>query len=161
MRRLSSQGFTLIELLVVIAMIMILAGSVTASVVKAQRRAKIARATAECREITNAILAYENYVAMRGQSLKPMSDVAADRSSLGFILGDGGTTAGGDKIPVLYNGALRDGKIIDPWGRPYRVTVQEASGLSSAEMVDQTARRMSTSLYLPNYTRLGDWERSQ
>ena len=159
MRRLSSQGFTLIELLVVIAMIMILAGSVTASVVKAQRRAKIARATAECREITNAILAYENYD--RNHTLKPLSDVPADKSSLGFILGDGGTTAGGDKIPVLYNGALKDNKVIDPWGRPYRVTIQEASGLSNADSVDQTGKKMTTSIYMPNTTSLGMWERGQ
>ena len=55
------RGFTLVELLVVIAMLMLLVGAVTSSVTRAQKRAKIVQATAEAQEITNAILAYENY----------------------------------------------------------------------------------------------------
>ena len=53
-------GFTLMELLVVIGMIAILTGAASSSVMKARKRSQIARAEAEVREITNAILAYEN-----------------------------------------------------------------------------------------------------
>ena len=56
-----SSGFTLVELLVVIAMLMLLAGAVTSSVASAQRRAKIAQATAEAQEMTNAIRAFEHF----------------------------------------------------------------------------------------------------
>ena len=55
------KGFTLIELLVVIGMIAVLTGAVSSSVMKARKRAQIARAEAETQEMTNAILAYENY----------------------------------------------------------------------------------------------------
>lgn len=161
MRRQARGGFTLMELLVVIAMIMILAGAVTTAVANAQRRAKIARATAECREMTNAILAYENYDRERSLQNRVMQDVEAGRSTLGFILGEGGTTMSGEKVPVLYNASMKGGKIVDPWGNAYRVTIQPAAGLSNADQVDQTARDMYISLFLPNYTRLSPWERSQ
>lgn len=159
MTKMPREGFTLIELLVVIAMIALLAGAVSSGVMKAQSRAKIARATAETREITNAILAYENYD--RNRTLKTMADERATRSSLGFILGEGGNTEG-EKVPVLYNAAVAaSGEILDPWGRAYRVTIQPASGLSSADTVDKTADQMSTTLYFPNHARLSPEERSQ
>ena len=53
------KGFTLIELLVVVAMIMILIGTLVVSVEQARTRARIAKATQEAKELTNAILAYE------------------------------------------------------------------------------------------------------
>ena len=55
------RGFTLIELLVVIGMIAILTGAASSSVMKARKRSQIARAETEVREMTNAILAYENW----------------------------------------------------------------------------------------------------
>ena len=55
------RGFTLIELLVVIGMIAVLTGAASSSVMKARRRSQIARAETEAREMTNAILAYENW----------------------------------------------------------------------------------------------------
>ena len=153
MRRLSSQGFTLIELLVVIAMIMILAGSVTASVVKAQRRAKIARATTECREITNAILAYENYdddhTLKKYQTSKAWKE--ATESSLQFILGGVRNKQG--KVPVLYNAAIRGGNLLDPWGMPYQYMIANA-GEASESSADQVGSNLSTYMYLPNLWRL-------
>ena len=59
------RGFTLIELLVVLAMIMILAGAMTASVNAARRRARISKAQQEMKELTNAILAFEQYAPGR------------------------------------------------------------------------------------------------
>ena len=55
------KGFTLIELLVVIGMIAILTAAASSSVMKARTRSQLARAETEAREMTNAILAYENY----------------------------------------------------------------------------------------------------
>ena len=159
MRRLRDNGFTLVELLVVISMIMILAGAVTSSVMGAQRRAKISRASAECREITNAILAYENYDRNHSLQNYVRQDMPASRSSLGFILGEAGSTESGQKIPILYNAALRGDSIVDPWGTPYRVTIQAASGMEDSEQVDTTAKDMKTTLYLPNHARLNPGER--
>ena len=59
------KGFTLIELLVVIGMIAVLTGAASSAVMKARKRSQIARAEAETQEMTNAILAYENYDAGR------------------------------------------------------------------------------------------------
>ena len=161
MRRLAKNGFTLVELLVVIAMILVLAGAVSTSVVGAQRRAKISRASAECREMTNAILAYENYDRNHSLQNHLMKDADADKSSLAFILGEGGSTESGEKIPILFNAAMWKNKIVDPWGRPYKVTIQAASGMDDSEQVDTTASDMTTTLYLPNHARLSSWERGQ
>ena len=55
------KGFTLVELLVVIGMIAVLTGAASSAVMKARTRSQIARAETEVREMTNAILAYENW----------------------------------------------------------------------------------------------------
>lgn len=161
MRRLNTKGFTLIELLVVIGMIALLAGAVSSGVMKAQARAKISRATAECREMTNAILAYENYDRNHSLQNFVMQDADAGRSTLAFIIGEGGSTASGEKVPVLYNAAMTGGKFVDPWGVPYKVTIMSASGLGSAGLADKTASDMFITLYLPNHARLSDGERRQ
>ncbi len=161
MKSLKNRGFTLIELLVVVAMIAILAGSITSGVMQAQKRAKIAQATTACREITNAILAYENYDSNHTLENHLMTDADADRSKLAFIIGEGGSTESGEKIPVLYNASMTGNKFLDPWGRPYKVTIMSASGLESAGQVDKTASEMTTTLYLPNHARLLDFERAQ
>ena len=161
MRRFAREGFTLIELLVVIGMIALLAGAVGSGVMQAQRRAKIARASAECREMTNAILAYENYDRNHSLQNHVMQDAEAGRSTLSFILGESGSTESGEKIPVLYNAAMVANKFVDPWGVPYRVTIQAASGMEDSEQVDTTAKNMTTTLYLPNHARLSNWERGQ
>ena len=68
------RGFTLIELLVVIGMIAVLTGAVGSSMSQARRRAQIARATQDAKEMTNAILAFENYA--KGRSLKNYATAA-------------------------------------------------------------------------------------
>ena len=117
MKCLGKSGFTLVELLVVIAMLMLLAGAVTSSVAKAQRRAKIAQATAEAQEMTNAILAYEHFGS--GKKLPNYDDVEATEANMKFILGEAE-----ENVPVLYNASIKGGEIRDPWGRPYRVTIK-------------------------------------
>jgi len=118
---LRSSGFTLVELLVVMAMLMLLAGAITSSVSSAQKRAKIAQATAEAQEMTNAILAYQHF----GDDYKLPSydNTPATEANMSFILG-GETGPNGEKIPVLYNASIKGGQILDPWGHPYHVTIK-------------------------------------
>lgn len=149
MRRPSSRtGFTLVELLVVIAMLAILAGTISSAVVSAMRQSKIAKATTEVRELTNAILAYEN--TQKDHKLPALGGVDASESSLAFLLG--GSGAGEDKktIPVLFNASLRNGKIYDPWGTPYRVLIK--AGQEKIE--DHALDSLTAATFIPNYYRL-------
>ena len=148
------RGFTLIELLVVIAMLAILIGSIGTSVNQARRRALISKATQDCKEMTNAILAFENIAKDRSLEKYAGSWKTCTEGSLAMILG-GEQTEGGEPSPVLYNAQLRGGTIYDPWGTPYefmikRVTEQNAvpSGISFV-----------TAPILPNFYRLTDGER--
>lgn len=146
------KGFTLIELLVVIAMIAVLTGAAGSAVMKARTRSQIARATTEAREITNAILAYENYDKNHSLSKYATGEdtwIDADGKSLEFILGgeDEGKT-----VPVLYNGALTRGMLLDPWGRPYKFKIAPAGDAS--ENNDDVGKSLRTFMYLPNLNRL-------
>lgn len=122
------KGFTLVELIVVMAMIAILAAAMTTSVVKAQRRARISRAQTEAREITNAILAYQNYDEEGTLAGHTMEDQEAEEGKLGFILGK--EKSRNSDVPVLYNAAITAGKILDPWGNPYRITVKKGATIN-------------------------------
>lgn len=134
------KGFTLVELLVVMAMLMLLIGSISSSVMSAQKRAKLAVATTAVLEISNAILAYENY-----GELKKMNEQPSTESNLAFILGK--ATEDGREVPVLYNAAIRGGKILDPWGNPYLITVSEGT------ISGKQTKNMKTAVFLPNYYR--------
>lgn len=152
------RAFTLVELLVVVGMIAILMGAVGSGVGQARKRAMVARAMQEAKEMTNAILAYENYVdnAIFKGKVSALNDTPAGRSSLGFIIGEEkGTAKGGGDVPVLYNAHVRssDGAIADPWGMPYRVTVKAAVIKSKSEDGFITAPSF------PNFYRLSDEER--
>ena len=144
-------AFTLVELLVVIAMLLVLVGAVSSAVASAQKRAKIAKATAGVQEMTNAILAYEN-MAKNGElpgGFESWTDANAGR--MGFILGKGGDGEFGE-IPVLYNGEVRGGSLVDPWGTAYKVMIRKSS-VSVAEKI--LKHEMRTNVYFPNlYRRL-------
>jgi len=143
------KGFTLIELLVVIAMIAILTGAASSAVMKARTRSQIARATTEVREMTNAILAYENYD--KDHSLASMATskawTPASEGALKFILG-----GEAPRVPVLYNGAVTRGHVLDPWGMPYEFMVANAGDASDSK--DDVGKSLSTFMYLPNLNRL-------
>jgi len=119
----------MVELLVVIAMIMLLAGAVTSSVTQANERAKVTQATTDVQEMTNAILAYENYGRAGDESPLAnhvMEEKEAAESTMAFILGRETLKNGqSGNIPVLFNGQVRRGAIRDPWGRPYYVTIRQ------------------------------------
>ncbi len=146
------RGFTLIELMVVLGMIMILAGAITSSVSGARERAKVTAATVAAREMTHAILMYENYASthdLSGHVMESWQD--ATRSNLGFITGGGETDASGNKIPVLYNATFKGEHIVDPWGKPYMVTVRQGTmDVADNAMLNATK---TTGVAVPNFWR--------
>lgn len=150
------KAFTLVEMMVVIGMIMLLMGAMTVSVQKARTRARIARATQETREITNAILAYEQYA--KGHSLDGKvtgnSWKNCSKSDMAMILGEE-EGASGEKIPVLFNASIYSGQIVDPWGNPYQYMIDKTDDLGTTVVPKKTAAA------LPNYTRLSDTERAK
>ena len=148
------RAFTLIELIVVVAMILIIASSLTASVSKARTRAKVAKAQQETREMTNAILAFEQYAKDRSLASKVTGGSWRDcaEGSMGMILG-GETGASGEQVPVLYNAQVRGGALVDPWGKPYQYMIDKTGDLSESIRSPQAAAT------LPNYYRLTDRER--
>lgn len=152
------RAFTLVELLVVMGMIAMLTGAVGSSVSAARSRARVAKAQAEVKEMTNAILAYENYARSGDYELPAMDRAQATKSSLSFILG-GETADNGQKIPVLYNGNVGgDGVLRDPWNHPYLVTIKEGNVSATFSTASQNMR---TGYCLPNFYRLSVEERNQ
>ena len=151
------RAFTLIELLVVIGMITVLTGSISSSVASARARARVMKATAEVKEMTNAILAYENYERGNSFELPTLNRVDCDDSSLGFLVGNGGNAQSGGKIPVLLQAALtKGGKMLDPWGTPYKVTIKKGS--ATLQLKTMTGA-LNTGYYLPNFYRISEEER--
>lgn len=146
------RGFTLIELLVVISMIAIIMGALTTSISSARERARIQKTNAEVKAVTQAILGFESWE--NGEFEKFESEKDIDSESLGFLLGRGGNAAAAEggqsaKIPVLLMAALKSGgKMLDPWGTPYKVRIHKGT-IDAAARVD-----LYTSFMLPNYYRL-------
>jgi len=133
MRTKEKSGFTIIELITVIAMILVLMGSVTASVTGARRRAKVQQAITEAQQLTDAILAYENFA--RPGRPSPLEDKKtgeswkeATESEMKFVLGNDKMPNGQEgNVPVLFNGAVTGGSIRDPWGRTYRYRIMSSA----------------------------------
>lgn len=149
------RAFTLIELLVVIGMLTVLIGAVGSSVNQARRRALISKATQDVKEMTNAILAFENIAVNR--SLEKYATGGwkpAAEGSLKMILG-GEQTASGEPSPVLYNAQIRGGQILDPWGKPYEFIIKKIP--ESGPRSDR--QNFLTAPILPNFYRLTDEER--
>ena len=157
MRTNDKSGFTIIELVTVIGILLLLMGAITTSVSGARRRAKTQQAIAEAQELTNAILAYENFARPGRQS--PLEDKAtgeswkaANEGDLAFVLGNEKNPTGQEgNVPVLFNGAVTGGSIRDPWGHPYRYRIMS----SSIQMEDETAGSMGESAFaIPNINRI-------
>lgn len=154
----TKRAFTLVELMVVVAMIALISGAMVTSVAAARERARVQKATAEVKAVAQAILAYENWDQGSGRyELPTFNERDADSDSLGFILGDGGQAQSGGKIPVMLMAALTSGgKMLDPWGTPYKVTIKESSLSMRA---GSASGSLQTGYYLPNWYRLGEGER--
>ena len=153
------RGFTLVELLVVVAMIAVIMGAISTSFSAARTRANIQKATSEVKVISQAILAYETW---NGDELKPMEDVEANGDNLSFLLGRGsasgatGTSSGGE-IPVLLMAKLQSGgAMLDPWGKPYKVTVRANAVNVKYNTVNGS---LNTGYYLPNLYRTVEGEK--
>ncbi|MBO5939590.1 MAG: type II secretion system protein [Kiritimatiellae bacterium] len=146
------RGFTLIELLVVIGMIAVLTGAASSSVMKARKRSQIARAETEAREMTNAILAYENWDDDRSlekyQTSKSWAKATED--AMQFILGGVQNKQG--NVPVLFNAAIVGGEIRDPWGMAYEFMIANAGDASDTD--DTVGDGLNTFMYLPNIHRV-------
>ena len=148
-------GFTLVELVVVIAMIAVIMAAMTTSVQQARQRARIARATQEVREMTNAILAYEQYaVGHTLENVEQKSWTKCTESNMKMILG-GEKGENGETIPVLFNATVKNGSLLDPWGNPYEYMIEK-----TAELSDSTGS-FTTAVALPNFYRLTDSERGR
>ena len=154
----NKNGFTLIELMVVVGMIAILMSAFGLSVSSARERARVQKATADVKVVSQAILAYENYEQGDDNfELPTLSDQDADASSLGFLIGEGGSAESGGKIPVLLMASLTGGqKLRDPWGTPYKIKIQEKTVTPRFKTATGS---MQTGYYLPNFYRLTEDER--
>ena len=149
----NKRGFTLIELLVVVAMIAIILGAMTTSVTAARERARVQKAVNDVKVISQAILAYENWARDKNYELPTFeTEVDADNQNLKFLLGDESAASGG-KIPSMLMAQLRNGKMLDPWGHPYKVRIKEGR-VAAAQGIS-----LSTGYFLPNFFRLGKGER--
>jgi len=157
-------AFTLVELLVVIGMIAVLTGAMTAAVNRARERARMQKATNDVKVISQAILAYEIW---NGDELPTMGSRGsaaggeeASVGSLGFLMGKDSAKgvaggSGGTELPVLLMAQLKkSGKIVDPWGTPYRVTIAESKVNVKFKTVTGA---LSTGYWLPNF--YGNWEK--
>lgn len=148
------KGFTLVELLVVLCVLGMIMAAFTTSVTAAQQRARVSKAETEVKTISQAILAFENYD--ENHELPTMTDQDADKNSIGFLIGDGGSTESG-KIPVLLMAQLTSGgKMMDPWNTPYKISIKEGS---ANVRLESAAGSMQTGFYLPNFYRLSPEER--
>lgn len=149
------RAFTLLELLVVISMIAVLMGAVGSSMSQARRRAKIAKATQDAKEITNAILGFRNYAKNRSLANYATGGwKEATEGNLGMILGNEKSESG-DDVPVLYNAQLRGGKVVDPWGNTYKFCIRALTAESDSSGSATFVRAPN----LPNFYRLTDEER--
>ena len=153
------KGFTLVELIVVVAMIAILMAALGTAVAKAQTRARISKATQEAKELTNAILAYEQYAP--GRSLSSVASgnwKNCDESALSMVLGQL-KDDNGQSIPVLYTASLTGGRMIDPWGTAYQLRIDKTGRLSGGGDDKNRSQQFVSAPHLPNYYRLDDGEK--
>lgn len=149
-------GFTLVELLVVVGMLAVLLAALTTSVTAARHRTRVQKATSDVKVIAQAILAYENYNKSGDDYVLPtLTRAEANKQNLGFLLGTG-TTEGGGRMPVLLEAALTGtGRIMDPWGHPYYVTIRSTRTMMSVKTANGN---LKAGYQLPNFYRLSEGE---
>lgn len=136
-------GFTLIELLVVIAILGVLVATFAASTASARETARITKATAECRELGNAIRLF----CITQQDTLRDADGGDPISELS--LRDGLQEATGAMTNLLTKPSDKNGRTVyfaandrairrnilcDPWGNPYRVRLKKVNPAGDNEL---------------------------
>ena len=157
MRKNGKSGFTMIELITVISILLLLMGAITTSVTGARRRAMTQQAISEAQQLTDAILAYENFSKVGRSS--PLETKAtgdswkmATESDMAFVLGNEKNPTGQDgNVPVLFNGAVSGGSIRDPWGHPYRYRIMSTTVKTED---DHDGSMGAASFAIPNINRI-------
>lgn len=138
-------GFTLIELLVVIAILGVLIATFASSTASARETARITKATAECRELGNAIRLFcmtQLDTAVSEDGGNPMSDLGLrDGLQEATTTMTNLLTKPSDKnrntvFFAANDRAIRKNVLCDPWGNPYRVRVRRV-----VSRTDDTAER--------------------
>ncbi len=123
------RGFTLMELMVVIVIISILAASFSYSMSSAQTTARVAKATAEAREIGNAIrlfaLTQENQQeGFEMMGLNSVNGVAEISSTLSTLLTEPSSQNNNVTYFNVTGRGLLHNRLCDPWGNPYMIRVK-------------------------------------
>jgi prepilin-type N-terminal cleavage/methylation domain-containing protein len=161
------QGFTLIELLVVISIIGTLVAVFSVSTGHAKESAQIAKATAEAREITNSIRLF----ALTNMKLDEEGEGYDDPlEQIGVSEGfsDISTTTttkltdpkSNDRNVRYFNCSAQSivkGRIVDPWGNPYKIRVKKIEMGRSEKDKDDLAQEYEVILPLhSHYTELSE-----
>ncbi len=129
-------GFTLIELLVVIAILGILVATFAVSTASARQNARITKATAESRELGNAIRLFCLTMLDTAESDDggdPLSDLGLSEGTkpatdqLTRILTQPGEKNGNTVYFNANERSIRRNVLCDPWGNPYYIRVKKVS----------------------------------
>ena len=140
----SSLAFTLVEMMVVTGMLAILMGVAFSGIGQARKQAKIAKASAEVRELVNAFLAYETEEEQLDIAATPKD---ATEANLKELLGQGKTKT------VYLNAQMVKNAFRDPWGTPYQYRVLE----EDVSSIDANETRVSAAITFPNRHREVRW----
>jgi len=105
------RAFSLVELLVVIAILGILASLVTAGAQAARRRAAVTKARTTVAGIETAIVMYQGDLGQYPSS--------GNDNLVKALQEDPGKTDWNGPYFDFKQDDLKDGKLIDPWGKPY------------------------------------------
>lgn len=129
-------GFTLIELLVVIAILGILVATFAVSTASARQNARITKATAESRELGNAIRLFCMTMLDTAESDDggdPLSDLGLNEGTkpatdqLTRILTQPSEKNGNTVYFNANERSIRRNVLCDPWGNPYYIRVKKVS----------------------------------
>lgn len=115
------RGFTLVELLTVIAIIGILAGLTFVAVGAAKKRAYIARAQSEVRELVKAWNVYWLTFGEWPAALKDAQDAPMSTGNMSYLRGNNGMQM------YLIDVKMSAQGFEDPWGNPYRVDFSQTT----------------------------------
>lgn len=138
--RLRRAGFTLIELLVVIAILGVLVATFAASTSSARETARITKATAECRELGNAIRLFcmtQMDTAVTEDGGNPVTELGLRdglqdaTSAMTNLLTKPSDKNGHTVFFAANDRAIRQNVLCDPWGNPYRVRIRRVAPASA------------------------------